>query len=144
MSVTSTKSRFPYRLVALNTASRYAGSLIGMGVMFFLTPFLIRALGRELLGLQTLASQALQFLGLVSAAMGISYSRSATVHYSRGEFAEMNDTLGAGFWLSLVAAGLFAAGTALVAAFAQQFFGLSDAVTPTARIVILITGLTSS
>lgn len=144
MPETPAQPRSPVRLVALNTASRYSGALIGMGVTFFLTPFLVRTLGRELLGLQTLASQALQFLGLVSAAMGISYSRSATVHYSRGEFAEMNDALGAGFWLSLITAVLFAGGTVLVAAFAQQFFELSDTITPTARIVILITGLASA
>jgi O-antigen/teichoic acid export membrane protein len=139
-----TASRFPYRLVVLNTAARYSGTFISMGVTFLLTPFLVHTLGRELLGLQTLAGQALQFLGLVSAAMGISYSRSATVHHARREFTEMNGTLGAAFWLSLITATLFACGTLLVAAFAKQFFGLSEAITPTARMVILITGLTSS
>jgi O-antigen/teichoic acid export membrane protein len=137
-------SKHASRIIAVNTASRYAATITGMAVMFFLTPYLIRTLGKELLGLQTLAGQALQFVGILSTALSISYSRSATTHYSRGEYAEMNEDLGTGFWFSVATGTIFAIGTVAVTIFAQQLFSLSDQLVPVARMVILITGLSTS
>jgi O-antigen/teichoic acid export membrane protein len=137
-------SKHTSRIIAINTGSRYTATFTGMAVMFFLTPFLIRTLGKELLGLQTLAWQALQFVGILGTSLSISYSRSATTHYSRGEYAEMNEDLGTGFWFSVVTGTIFAIGTVVVAIFAQPFFSLSDRLVPVARMVILITGLSTS
>ena len=132
------------RTIAINTGSRYVSTVISIAVMFFLTPYLIRTLGKELLGLQTLAGQALQFVGILGTSLSISYSRSATTHYSRHEYAEMNEDLGTGFWFSVFTGAIFVIGTAVVAFFAQALFSLSDRLVPVARMVILITGLATS
>ena len=137
-------SAYPSRIIAINTGSRYVSTVVSTAVLFFLTPFLIRTLGKELLGLQTLAGQALQFVGLLGASLSISYNRSATTHYSRGEFAVMNEDLGTGFWFSVFTGMIFAVGSLVVALFAQPFFSLSDRIVPVARMVILITGLSTS
>lgn len=144
MLVKNSNSKSAFRLVGLNTLSQYVATVITMAVTFFLTPFLINSLSKELLGLQTLAFQALAFVGLFNSSMGISYGRAATASFSRGEYAEMNSTIGAGFWLSSLATLLFVLGTLMLAAFPQQLFGVPPAIVWDARWVILITGLSSA
>ena len=69
------------RLIAINSAVKYASLVVINVLTFFLTPYLIRTLGPTLLGLKTLAFQALQFVGLAHTAMGISYELSL-IHIS--------------------------------------------------------------
>ncbi len=132
------------RLVAINSGIRYATLVVVNLVAFFLTPYLIRTLGPTLLGLKTLAYQALQFVGLAHTAMGISYERYAKLNYARGDYEEMNSSLSAGFLVSILAALLFAAGSVLLALFAGQLFGLSDDLLPLARRVFLLIGFSTA
>lgn len=132
------------RLIAINTASKYAALVVTNLLAFFLTPYLIRTLGPALLGLKTLAYQALQFVGLAHTAMGISYERYAKLHYARGEYDEMNSALSAGFAVSLIAALLFASGSAVLALFAGPLFGLPEALLGPARWVFLVIGCSTA
>ncbi len=132
------------RKIALNSASQYVATAVGMGVTFFLTPFLVVRLGRESMGLQTLASQALSFIGLFTGAMGLSYTRAATVRYAKGEYEEMNAVIGAGFWLSAVAGLLFLGGAGVMAMYPEELFGIPRELAGEARWVIVISGLTSA
>ncbi len=132
------------RLIAINTASKYATLAVSNLVAFFLTPYLIHTLGPTLLGLKTLAYQALQFVGLAHTAMGISYERFAKMNYARGELDELNSNLAAGFLMSILAALLFALGSAVLALFAGPLFGLSDALVAVARPVFLVIGLSTA
>lgn len=126
--------------IALNTGVKYIALLSGMAITFFLTPFLIRMLGPELLGLQTLSGQALGFVGLISGALGVSYRRHATVSFARGDYESMNMYLSIGFWVSFLSALIFLIFTVVVAWWADKLFGLPNSLLPEARIVIAITG----
>jgi O-antigen/teichoic acid export membrane protein len=132
------------RLIAVNTGIKYASLVIINLTAFFLTPYLIRMLGPTLLGLKTLAYQALQFVGLAHTAMGISYERYAKINYAQGDYAEMNSNLSAGFLVSALAALLFAAGSVVLALFASQLFGLSADLVPLARRVFLLIGFSTA
>ncbi|RFC50299.1 MAG: Membrane protein involved in the export of O-antigen and teichoic acid [Verrucomicrobia bacterium] len=132
------------RKIALNSASQYVATAVGMAVTFFLTPFLVARLGRESMGLQTLASQALSFIGLFTGAMGLSYTRAATVRYAKGEYEEMNAVIGAGFWLSVVTGVLFLAGAWVMALYPEVLFGIRGGLVRDASWVIVISGLTSA
>ncbi len=133
-----------HRLVALNTAARYGALVVVQLVAFFLTPYLIRTLGPVLLGLKTLAYQALQFVGLAHTAMGISYERFAKLHHARGDVAAMNASLSAGLLVSAAAAILFAVGSAVLAWYAGPLFGLSEELIPLARRVFLLIGFSTA
>lgn len=132
------------RLIAINSAVKYVSLVVINLLTFFLTPFLIRTLGPTLLGLKTLAFQALQFVGLAHTAMGISYERYAKLNYARGDLQAMNSTLSAGFLVSAVAAFLFATGSALLAWHADVLFGLPPDLLPVARRVFLLIGFTTA
>ena len=132
------------RKIALNSAGQYAATAVGMVVTFFLTPFLVARLGRESMGLQTLASQALAFIGLFTGAMGVSYTRAATVRYAKGEYEEMNAVIGAGVWLSVVTGVLFLAGALVMALYPEVLFGIRGGLVRDASWVIVISGLTSA
>lgn len=133
-----------HRLVAINTAVKYVNLVVVNVLTFFLTPYLIRTLGPTLLGLKTLAYQALQFVGLAHTAMGISYERYAKLNYARSDYDAMNSNLSAGLLVSAISAFLFAAGSAVLAWYAGSLFGLSDDILPIARRVFLLIGITTS
>ena len=132
------------RRIAINTASRYVANAIGMLTSFILTPFLLSMIGPTLFGLKTLAGQALQFVGLASSAIGVSYNRYAATYYARKDYDAMNAVLSAGLLLSVISGGLFAVGTVIVTVYADTFFGLPPEIVGVARIVILITGLSTT
>lgn len=132
------------RLIAINSAAKYGTLLVVNLITFFITPYLIRTLGPTLLGLKTLAYQALQFVGLAHTAMGISYERYAKLNYAKGDYDEVNSNLSAGFLVSAISALLFAAGSVVLAWFAGPLFGLGDELLPTARVVFLLIGFSTA
>lgn len=132
------------RLIAINSGVKYVALVVINVLTFFLTPYLIRTLGPTLLGLKTLAYQALQFVGLAHTAMGISYERYAKLNYARADYDEMNSNLSAGLLVSAISAFLFAAGSVVLALYARQLFGLPEEIIPVARRVFLLIGLTTA
>lgn len=132
------------RLIAINTATRYGALGVVNVLAFLLTPYLIHTLGPTLLGIKTLAYQALQFVGLANTAMGISYERYAKLNFARGDYDEMNSNLSAGFLASALAALLFALGSVVLAMFAGELFGLPEDLLPVARRVFLLIGFSTA
>lgn len=132
------------RLIAINTACKYAALVVGNLIAFFLTPYLIRTLGPALLGLKTLAWQALQFVALAHTAMGISYERYAKASHARGDLVELNRNVSAGFLVSALAALLFALGSVALAWWAGPLFSLPPELIPPARWVFLIIGFSTA
>ena len=133
-----------HRLVAINTGVRYVTLAVANVVAFLLTPYLIRTLGPTLLGLKTLAYQALQFVGLAHTAMGISYERYAKASFAQGDYEAMNRTLSVGFLVSALAAFLFATGSVVLAWYAGPLFGLDADLVPVARRVFLLIGFSTA
>lgn len=132
------------RLIAINSAIKYVTLAVVNVVAFLLTPYLIHALGTTLLGLKTLAYQALQFVGLAHTAMGISYERYAKVNFAVGDHAEMNSNLSAGLLVSAASALLFALGSVVLAVFAGPLFGLSPDIVSVARWVFVLIGFSTA
>lgn len=132
------------RLIAINSATKYVSLVVLNLITFFLTPYLIRTLGPLLLGLKTLAFQALQFVGLAHTAMGISYERYAKLNFAAGDHEQMNSNLSAGLLVSAVSAFLFAAGSVVMAVFAGPLFGLAPEIIPVARWVFVLIGFSTA
>lgn len=132
------------RLIAVNAACKYASLVVGNLIAFFLTPYLIRTLGPALLGLKTLAWQALQFVGLAHTAMGISYERYAKADHARGDYESLNRHLSAGFLVSALAALAFALGSVALAIWAAPLFSLPPELVPPARAVFLLIGFSTA
>jgi O-antigen/teichoic acid export membrane protein len=132
------------RLIAINSACKYGALIVGNLIAFFLTPYLIRTLGPALLGLKTLAWQALQFVGLAHTAMGISYERYAKADHARGDYESLNRHLSAGFLVSALAAIAFALGSVALAVWAAPLFSLPPELVPPARAVFLLIGFSTA
>ncbi len=127
--------------VAVNTASRYGNQVFSLAVGVFLPPYLLSHLGAEMLGLQVLAMQALQFCLMIGTAYSRGYTRFAAVHHARGDYAAMNETLGRGVTLTLLVAGVGGLITLALVTFADRALGLNGEVLRVGRWVILIVGL---
>ncbi len=127
--------------VAVNTVSRYGNRAFNLAIGLFLTPYLLSRLGQELLGLQVLATQALQFCLMLGTACSRGYTRFAAVHHARGDFAGMNQTLGRGVTLTIIMAAVGGLVTLAVVALADRALGLEGEILRVGRWVILIVGL---
>ncbi len=127
--------------VAVNTASRYGNQAFSLALGIFLPPYLLHHLGPEMLGLQVLAMQALQFCLMIGTAYSRGYTRFAAVHHARGDYAAMNQTLGRGVTLTLLIAGVGGLITLVLVALADRALGLDGEVLRVGRWVILIVGL---
>ena len=130
--------------MVLNTGSKYGAIAVSFLTYFLLTPFLKSTLGPRLLGLRTLAVQALQFVGLAADALGVSYNRYATAEYARSDYERMNAYLSGGLLLSLVSGAVYLLGTVAATVFAGSLFGLSSDLLPLGRFVILVSGLATA
>jgi O-antigen/teichoic acid export membrane protein len=126
--------------VALNTGSKYASHASNLLIGFFLTPFLLNHLGAEMLGVQVIAIQALQYCTLLGVACSRGYSRFATVHYARRDFPQMNQTLGQGLSLTLALTVIAMLVIWVLSVYADRALGLSGEPLRIGRWVILIIG----
>jgi len=127
--------------IATNTVSRYANRGMNLLIGFLLTPFLLDRLGAEMMGLQVIAVQSIQFCIILGTACSRGYTRFATVHHARGNASEVSRTLGQGLTLTvplIVLAMAVIVGLAASAPFTLQLRGdLLDA----GRVVILVVGV---
>jgi len=133
-------TRSPERRIAVDAGSKYASLFLTTAIGFFLTRFLVHRIGTMFLGLMTLSAQSLQFIGLISSGISLSYRKLATEHYARRNFAEMNAMLSCGFVFALVSGGLFAVASILTVVFADVLFGLQGELLTSGRLVLLISG----
>lgn len=92
--------------IILNVLSNYAGRLVGIGLGFFLVPFLITKMGKEVFGLIVLFESAVLFVEVLSTSARVALSRHATFVLSQGRDDEFLSYLSTGRVLFFVLAAL--------------------------------------
>ncbi len=88
--------------IAINILSNYAGRIVSMLIGFFLVPFLITKLGKELFGLILLFEALMLIVEAVSTSTRMALSRFVTVSLAQESWDEFKSYLSTGrslFWL---------------------------------------------
>ncbi len=127
------------KAVFVNMAGKYLSRVIGMAIGFFITPYLLGKLGPEVMALQIIAFQILQYSSIVNSSFSIGYFRFATVHYARGEFPQLNHILSQGLFLTLLSGLVTLILVGVVIPFSGQIFGIKPELLRTAYFVISAT-----
>ncbi len=124
--------------IAINILSNYAGRLVGLLIGFFLVPFLISKLGKELFGLILLFESLMLIVEAVSTSTRMALSRYATFALAQGSRDEFKDYLSTGRSLFWALSGLiFVLGFAM-SVWVPQIFRVPAAEQDNCRVLFLL------
>ncbi len=124
--------------IAINILSNYAGRLVGLLIGFFLVPFLISKLGKELFGLILLFESLMLIVEAVSTSIRVALSRFVTfalAEDSKDEFKAYLSTGRALFWV--ISVFIFILGFTM-SALVPQIFRVPIAEQNNCRILFLL------
>ena len=68
----------------LNITSSLLTFIVGLGVNFFLTPFIVKHLGVEAYGFVNLSNNIISYAGLITVALNAMASRFIAISYCKG------------------------------------------------------------
>jgi O-antigen/teichoic acid export membrane protein len=131
-----TKKRF-----AFNVGMNWAAMVVGMVVPFFLTPMVIRSLGRDAYGIWILAASTVSYLNLLDLGLRSAVIRFVSKAHAQGNAQEVRNAIGAALWFRiLVAAGVGIISIGLAFAF-PYMFRLPGDLQRAAQITVLLCAL---
>jgi len=100
------KERGKNKQFAINIAASLLTFVVGLGIRFFLTPYIVRTLGPEAYGFIGLSANILSYTGLITIALNSMAGRFVTIKYQEGNIDEANKYYASVFYSNLVLAGL--------------------------------------
>jgi O-antigen/teichoic acid export membrane protein len=128
-------------VIVRNVLSNWGGLLVGMVVAFFLSPFLVHRLGDTMYGVRVLALSLTGYMGLLDVGLRVSVVKHVSRLHAMGDHEELNRTVSSSLALyGGVALAVMAATVGLGLVF-PYVFEVSPDVLPTARVVLLLSGL---
>jgi O-antigen/teichoic acid export membrane protein len=112
-----TKKRF-----AFNVVMNWAALVVGMVVPFFLTPMVIRSLGRDAYGIWILSASTVSYLNLLDLGLRSAVIRFVSKAHAQGNTQEVRNAIGAALWFRLlIAAGVGIISVGLAYVFPHMF-----------------------
>lgn len=90
----------------VNMAAAFMTFVVGLGIRFVLTPYIVRTLGTEAYGFIGLSSNILSYTGLVTIALNSMASRFVTIKYSAGDVESANKYYASVFYSNCILAAV--------------------------------------
>ena len=94
------------RQLALNTFLTVTSFAIGLAVTFFLTPYIVKTLGRGAYGFIALSSTIIGYTGLMTIALNAMAGRFISINYLQGNIKEANKYFSSVFFSNLLMSGV--------------------------------------
>lgn len=111
---TSAPSRSVSQRLLRNILSNWAGFAVHAAVAFFLTPYILRAVGQELYGVWAIVTSVTGYYGLLDLGLRSGLTQYLTRYLASRDFEAMNRSASTGFFILLaIAAAVLAAGLGL-------------------------------
>jgi O-antigen/teichoic acid export membrane protein len=85
--------------VLVGTISNYTNKIVTLIGLFFLTPFILRELGRDLFGLWTLVGSVVAYGTLLDFGIATAVTKYVAEYESQGEIEETNSLIATSLWL---------------------------------------------
>lgn len=94
------------RQFAINLVATFTTFFVGLGIRFFLTPFVVKNLGADAYGFIGLSTNILSYTALITIALNSMASRFVTISYSSGRIDEANRYYTSVFFANFILAAL--------------------------------------
>lgn len=125
-----------------NVFSNWAILAVHIVISFFLAPFIVRSLGNTYYGIWVIMMQFTGYLYLLDFGIRESIIRYVSKHKASGVTSDLNEIISSGFLLYLAIGALCLVITGILALLFPYVFNISEDAITTARIVVLLSGLT--
>ena len=130
-----------FRVYARNLSANWTGYVANVVVIFFLTPFVVRSLGKDAYGVWCLLVALTGHLGLAEIGVRISTGRFINYHLGRGEGEKVSAVVSTSLLLyAVLSLVVLALAAALGLVFAAVFTKVPTVVAPQARWILLLLG----
>jgi O-antigen/teichoic acid export membrane protein len=126
------------------------GAVSGLGISFFLTPYIVETLGKEAYGFYPLANNFVLYTGILTTALNSMSGRYITISLEKQEVKEVNVYFNSVFFGNLLFALLFLCLSFLFCVFIDQILDIPSQLLPDVRLLFaciffsMIIGLASS
>lgn len=127
--------------LAINVLMNWAAMAVNMVVPFFLTPFVIRHLGKEGYGVWILALSAVSYLNLLDLGLRSAIVRFVSKAQARGELADATAAIQAALWVRLLIAGAIGVLSFGLAAVTPHLFRIPPTLVHAAQLTTLLCAL---
>lgn len=92
--------------LAINLAASFVTFVVGMGISFLLTPYIVGNLGAAAYGFVGLSTNIIDYTTLLTIALNSMASRFITISYTKGNVEEANKYFSSVFYANLILAGV--------------------------------------
>lgn len=96
------KERSKNKQLVINMAATFVTFLVGLGIRFGLTPYIVRTLGPEAYGFVGLATNILGYTSLITIALNSMAGRFITLRYTSGDIEGANKYFSSVFYSNLI------------------------------------------
>lgn len=90
----------------VNMGASFLTFLVGIGINFFLTPYIVRKLGVEAYGFVALSNNIINYTGLITIALNAMAARFIAVKYQKGDMDAARKYFSSVFFANVVLAGI--------------------------------------
>lgn len=129
------------QILLRNVMSNWMGLALNMATAFFMSPFLVRTLGDTWYGMWVLIRSTTGYMGMLDGGVRMAVVKFVARADALGDSRELNRTVSTAFVLYCIAASVAALGTIGLAIAFPYMFNLAPETVPTARLVVLIAGV---
>lgn len=120
------KSISSRRQLTINLAASFVAFIVGMGINFFLTPYIVKSLGAAAYGFVGLSTNIIDYTTLLTIALNSMASRFITISYTQGKILEANKYFSSVFYTNLILAGIIIVVMGGCVIFLEKIFEIPD------------------
>lgn len=129
------------KIIIRNVFSNWVGLFLNMAVGFFMSPFLVHSLGDETYGLWILVLSLTGYMGLLDLGLKVAVVRYVSRLNAVGDIRGLNGILSTGLSIYCSVSGVIVLLTIGLYSFSEVFLKVTAGMLPTAKVVLLITGM---
>lgn len=117
--------------------------VVGMGISFFLSPFIVKTLGRAAYGFVGLSNNIINYTNLLTIALNAMAGRFVSIAYMKGNKREANEYFSSVFFSNTILAIVIAVISVVVVYFVNVIFSVPDNLLSDVRILLSLMFLNS-
>lgn len=130
----------PKKALLKNVFSNWATMAINICIAFFMSPFLVHNLGKEVYGIWALVLSVVSYSSFLDAGMRQALSKYLPKYFAVRDFKSLNQILSSSNAIYLITGSIVLIATLIVAFFFVDSFNISSDLMPVMRVVLLIIG----
>ena len=129
--------------LTINLIATFVAFIVGMGIQFFLTPYIVGNLGAAAYGFVGLSTNIIDYTTLLTIALNSMASRFITISYAQGKIEEANRYYSSVFFSNLILASVIVLAMGLCVFYLEFIFEIPDILIFDVKLLFSLLTLTS-